>query len=185
MKRVRTSVKAIVIELHKMPNLHDRKKTLESVRTYAKWIQEDPAIQTTYAPVGTMAMADYTNHIGGIPVNNFTLGAQVAVVLRRMDDGVVSAISASSEMARSPVSAPGDAAASSTAAAVGSSAARHPSRACSSSAMSANRSSGFFSSALRMVFLSSSGMASLIVAGSFLCHEYLMPYSVSAFEVRC
>lgn len=70
-------VKAIVIELHKMPNLHDRKKTLESVRTYAKWIQEDPAIQNTYAPVGTMAMADYTNHIGGIPVNNFTLGAQV------------------------------------------------------------------------------------------------------------
>lgn len=70
-------VKAIVIELHKMPKLHDRKKTLESVRTYAKWIQEDPAIQNTYAPVGTMAMADYTNHIGGIPVNNFTLGAQV------------------------------------------------------------------------------------------------------------
>ncbi|MBK8906327.1 MAG: aldehyde ferredoxin oxidoreductase [Anaerolineaceae bacterium] len=70
-------VKAIVIELHKMPNLHDRKKTLESVRTYAKWIQEDPAIQNTYAPIGTMAMADYTNHIGGIPVNNFTLGAQV------------------------------------------------------------------------------------------------------------
>lgn len=70
-------VKAIVIELHKMPNLHDRKKTLESVRTYAKWIQEDPAIQNSYAPIGTMAMADYTNHIGGIPVNNFTLGAQV------------------------------------------------------------------------------------------------------------
>ncbi|MAT97011.1 MAG: aldehyde ferredoxin oxidoreductase [Anaerolineaceae bacterium] len=70
-------VKAIVIELHKMPELHDRKKTLESVRTYAKWIQEDPAIQNTYSPIGTMAMADYTNHIGGIPVNNFTLGAQV------------------------------------------------------------------------------------------------------------
>ncbi len=70
-------VKAIVVELHKMPNLHDRKKTLESVRTYAKWIQEDPAIQNTYSPIGTMAMADYTNHIGGIPVNNFTLGAQV------------------------------------------------------------------------------------------------------------
>lgn len=70
-------VKAIVIELHKMPNLHDRKKTLDSVRTYAKLIQEDPVIQNSYNPIGTMAMADYTNHVGGIPVNNFTLGAQV------------------------------------------------------------------------------------------------------------
>lgn len=70
-------VKAIVIELHKMPNLHDRKKTLDAVRTYAKWIQEDPTIQSVYTPIGTMAMGDFTNHIGGIPVNNFTLGAQV------------------------------------------------------------------------------------------------------------
>ncbi|VAW36041.1 Tungsten-containing aldehyde:ferredoxin oxidoreductase [hydrothermal vent metagenome] len=70
-------VKAIVVDLHKMPQLHDRKKTLTAVRTYAKWIQEDPAIQSSYNPIGTMAMADYTNHIGGIPVNNFTLGAQV------------------------------------------------------------------------------------------------------------
>lgn len=70
-------VKAVVIELHKMPKLHDRKKTLDSVRTYAKLIQEDPVIQNSYKPIGTMAMADYTNHVGGIPVNNFTLGAQV------------------------------------------------------------------------------------------------------------
>lgn len=70
-------VKAIVIDLHKMPNLHDRKKTLGAVQQYAKWIQEDPVVQTLYNPVGTMAMADYTNHVGGIPVNNFTLGAQV------------------------------------------------------------------------------------------------------------
>ncbi len=70
-------VKAIVIDLHKMPNLHDRKKTLGAVRTYAKWIREDPAVKNTYSPIGTMAMGDYTNHVGGIPVNNFTLGAQV------------------------------------------------------------------------------------------------------------
>ncbi|WP_420630979.1 aldehyde ferredoxin oxidoreductase C-terminal domain-containing protein [Candidatus Leptofilum sp.] len=70
-------VKAIVVDLHKMPTLHDRKKTLESVRTYAKWINEDPSIQNGYKPIGTMGMADYTNHVGGIPVNNFTLGAQV------------------------------------------------------------------------------------------------------------
>ena len=70
-------VKAIVVDVDKIPPFHDRKKTLGAVRTYAKWIQEDEAIQTTYAPVGTMIMADFTNHIGGIPVNNFTLGAQV------------------------------------------------------------------------------------------------------------
>ncbi|MCB9006551.1 MAG: aldehyde ferredoxin oxidoreductase [Ardenticatenaceae bacterium] len=70
-------VKAIVIELHKMPELHDRKKTLDAVRGYAKLIQEDPVIQNSYNPIGTMAMADYTNHVGGIPVNNFTLGAQI------------------------------------------------------------------------------------------------------------
>jgi aldehyde:ferredoxin oxidoreductase len=70
-------VKAIVIDVHKSPKLHDRKKTLEAVRTYARWIQEDPVVQNFYNPIGTMGMADYTNHIGGIPVNNFTLGAQV------------------------------------------------------------------------------------------------------------
>lgn len=70
-------VKAMVMDLHKMPPLVDRKKTLAAVRTYAQWVQEDPAVQTVYNPVGTMSMADYTNHIGGIPVNNFTLGTQV------------------------------------------------------------------------------------------------------------
>ena len=70
-------VKAIVVDLHTMPQLHDRKKSMETLRTYARLIQEDTTIQTTYTPIGTMAMADYTNHVGGIPVNNFTLGAQV------------------------------------------------------------------------------------------------------------
>lgn len=70
-------VKAIVVDLHTMPQLHDRKKNMETIRTYAKLIQADPAIQSTYTPIGTMSMADYTNHVGGIPVNNFTLGAQV------------------------------------------------------------------------------------------------------------
>ena len=70
-------VKAIVMDVHTMPQLHDRKKTLSAIRDYAKNINEDPVIQETYKPVGTMGMADYTNHIGGIPVNNFTLGAQL------------------------------------------------------------------------------------------------------------
>lgn len=69
-------VKAIVIDVHKMPQLHDRKKTLGAVKTYAKWIQESEAIMQVYNPIGTMAMGDYTNHIGGLPVNNFTSGSQ-------------------------------------------------------------------------------------------------------------
>ena len=69
-------VKAIVIDIHKMPPLHDRKKTLGAVKQYAKWVQESEAIMSVYNPIGTMAMGDYTNEVGGIPTNNFTLGSQ-------------------------------------------------------------------------------------------------------------
>lgn len=69
-------VKAIVIDMAKMPQLHDRKKTLSGGRDYAKKLNVSPAIQNVYKPIGTMAMADYTNYVGGIPVNNFTAGSQ-------------------------------------------------------------------------------------------------------------
>ncbi len=69
-------VKAIVIDLHKMPPLMDKKKTLGAVKEYATWVREDPVIQATFNPIGTMSMGDYTNHVGGIPVNNFTSGTQ-------------------------------------------------------------------------------------------------------------
>jgi aldehyde:ferredoxin oxidoreductase len=69
-------VKAIVIELHRMPRLHDRQKTLGAVREYAQKLQDDPVITGFFQPIGTMGMADYTNYVGGIPVNNFTRGQQ-------------------------------------------------------------------------------------------------------------
>ena len=69
-------VKAIVIELHRMPQLHDRKKTLEAMREYARKLQNDPVVTGFFQPTGTMGMADYTNYVGGIPVNNFTSGQQ-------------------------------------------------------------------------------------------------------------
>lgn len=69
-------VKAIVIELHRMPRLHDRQKTLAAVREYAQKLQSDPVITGFFQPTGTMGMADYTNYVGGIPVNNFTKGQQ-------------------------------------------------------------------------------------------------------------
>jgi aldehyde:ferredoxin oxidoreductase len=69
-------VKAIVIELHQMPELHDRKKTLDDVKTYGGWLREDPVIMDYYNRMGTMGMGDTTNHVGGLPTNNFTLGSQ-------------------------------------------------------------------------------------------------------------
>jgi aldehyde:ferredoxin oxidoreductase len=72
-------VKAIVVELHKMPLLHDRKKLLDDVRTYAKMLQNNSAITDIYGAIGTMSMADYTNYVGGLPVNNFSSGQQVNV----------------------------------------------------------------------------------------------------------
>ena len=69
-------VKAIVIDVAKMPELHERKKTMANVRDYAKKLQDNPVITGFFQKVGTMGMADYTNTIGGIPVNNFTAGTQ-------------------------------------------------------------------------------------------------------------
>ncbi len=70
-------VKAIVIDLHKMPLLHERKKVMGDVRSYAKMLQNTPAITEGYGAVGTMGMADYPNHIGGLPTLNFSSGQQV------------------------------------------------------------------------------------------------------------
>lgn len=69
-------VKAVVIELNKMPTLHERKKALGGSRDYAKKLNVDPLVTNFFQPLGTMGMADYTNHIGALPVNNFSLGKQ-------------------------------------------------------------------------------------------------------------
>lgn len=68
-------VKAIVLDMVKMPPFHDRKKVIGGIRTYAKKLQENEVIET-YNKIGTMAMADYINHVGGLPVNNFSTGRQ-------------------------------------------------------------------------------------------------------------
>lgn len=68
-------VKAIVIDMAKMPTFADRKKVINDVRTYAKKLQASPAVQSM-GSIGTMGMGDYTNHVGGLPVNNFTRGSQ-------------------------------------------------------------------------------------------------------------
>ena len=66
-------VKAIVVDLHKMPNLHDRKKVIGAVKHYNALLKEDEVAQNmkTY---GTAMMADTQNYLGGLPVKNFSSG---------------------------------------------------------------------------------------------------------------
>ena len=67
-------VKAIVVDLDKIPPLHDKKKVNGDIKTYAQKLQADSVVMNFYNKVGTMGMADYQNYIGGLPVRNFTAG---------------------------------------------------------------------------------------------------------------
>lgn len=52
------------------------KKVLQGVKQYGALLKADEAIKM-FQDYGTAAMADYTNLVGGLPVNNFTSGRQV------------------------------------------------------------------------------------------------------------
>lgn len=67
-------VKAIVVDMAKVPPLHDRKKVMADIREYSRRLRDDPSVMNVYNAIGTMAMADFTNHIGGLPVRNFSAG---------------------------------------------------------------------------------------------------------------
>lgn len=69
-------VKAIVVDLHKMPELHERKKVIGAIRHYADKLKSDPLVEN-YSKFGTAMMADYMNHVGGLPVKNFSSGRLV------------------------------------------------------------------------------------------------------------
>ena len=69
----RKKVKAIVVELSRMPELHDRKKVIGAVREYAARLNENEIIKS-FRDVGTASMADFMNHTGGLPVRNFSAG---------------------------------------------------------------------------------------------------------------
>ena len=69
-------VKAIIVDLDRMPPLHDRKKVMGAVKQYRKMLDDEPAIQA-FQQTGTAMVADYTNHVGGLPVRNFTAGRAV------------------------------------------------------------------------------------------------------------
>jgi aldehyde:ferredoxin oxidoreductase len=72
-------VKAIVLDLDRIPPMVDSKKVNASIKDYAKMLQADGIIQNFYAKLGTMGMADVQNYMGGLPVRNFSAGQLVDV----------------------------------------------------------------------------------------------------------
>ncbi len=69
-------VKAIIVDMDKMPPLHDRKKVIDAVREYAAKLEAQDAVHNMRKN-GTAYVADFTNHIGGLPVRNFSAGRLV------------------------------------------------------------------------------------------------------------
>jgi aldehyde:ferredoxin oxidoreductase len=69
-------VKAIVVDMDKIPPLSDAKKVTASIKEYAKLLQADGFVTNFYAKLGTMGMADVQNQMGGLPVRNFSAGRQ-------------------------------------------------------------------------------------------------------------
>ncbi len=67
-------IKAIVVDLDRIPPFHDPKKLGASIKDYARMLQADGIVQNFYAPLGTMGMADVQNQMGGLPVRNFRAG---------------------------------------------------------------------------------------------------------------
>jgi len=70
-------VKAVVVDLDKIPPFNDGKKVNAAIKDYAKMLQADNMVTNFYAKIGTMGMADLQNALGGLPVRNFSAGQQV------------------------------------------------------------------------------------------------------------
>jgi aldehyde:ferredoxin oxidoreductase len=72
-------VKAIVVDLDKMPSFHEPKKVNAAIKNYSKMLLADSMVQNFYSKIGTMGMADLQNTLGGLPVRNFSAGQQANV----------------------------------------------------------------------------------------------------------
>lgn len=79
-------VKAIIVDLHKMPTFHERKKLMKSVREYGAKLNDDQAVQNL-ANLGTAMVADFTNQVGGLPVRNFSAGRLVDTTIEPLKMG--------------------------------------------------------------------------------------------------
>src|SRR5881296_3121371 len=81
-------VKAIVVDLDRIPPFTDSKKVNAAIKDYAKMLLADSMVTNFYQKIGTMGMADLQNALGGLPVRNFSAGQQVDVSERReVQDG--------------------------------------------------------------------------------------------------
>ena len=69
-------VKAIVIDLDKAQPMVDRKAFMKGMREYTKILDSQPGV-ANLKDRGTAFMADITNLVGALPVNNFSSGQQV------------------------------------------------------------------------------------------------------------
>src|SRR6266581_1371056 len=72
-------VKAIVVDLDKIPSFHEPKKVNAAIKDYSKMLLADSMVANFYSKVGTMGMADLQNTLGGLPVRNFSAGQQANV----------------------------------------------------------------------------------------------------------
>jgi len=72
-------VKAIVVDLDKIPPFSEPKKVNAAIKDYAKMLQADSMVTNFYQKIGTMGMADLQNALGGLPVKNFSAGQQANV----------------------------------------------------------------------------------------------------------
>ena len=67
--------------MYRMPPVHDRKKVMGAIKDYGKKLGESVAVQSLKT-TGTAMVADLTNHLGALPVRNFSSGQ-----LTGADDG--------------------------------------------------------------------------------------------------
>jgi aldehyde:ferredoxin oxidoreductase len=72
-------VKAVVVDLDKIPPFNEPKKVNAAIKDYSKLLLADSMVQNFYQKIGTMGMADLQNTLGGLPVRNFSAGQQADV----------------------------------------------------------------------------------------------------------
>jgi len=72
-------VKAVVVDLDRIPPFQEARKVNAAIKDYAKMLQADSMVTNFYAKIGTMGMADLQNALGGLPVRNFSAGQLVDV----------------------------------------------------------------------------------------------------------
>ena len=72
-------VKAIVVDLDKIPPFYEPKKVNAAIKDYSKMLLADSMVSNFYQKIGTMGMADIQNTLGGLPVRNFSAGQMADV----------------------------------------------------------------------------------------------------------